>query len=98
MNPYVKYLKDGALSKDEKKAYRLRVKATHLCLINDHLYRCSYGDPYLKCVQNDKAEYLLAEVHEGQCSNHSRRQSLAHKILSQGYYWPTIHTDATTHV
>ena len=36
MNLYVKYLKDGALSKDEKEAYRLRVKDTHLCLINDH--------------------------------------------------------------
>ena len=36
----------------------------------------------------------MREVHEGICGNHSGGASLAHKILRQGYYWPTLHKDA----
>ncbi|XP_074377675.1 uncharacterized protein LOC141719189 [Apium graveolens] len=34
------------------------------------------------------------EVHEGICGDHMSAKALAHKIIRQGYYWPTIHQDA----
>ncbi|RVW76746.1 hypothetical protein CK203_047553 [Vitis vinifera] len=37
-----------------------------------------------------RAQYVLAELHEGICGNHSGGQSLAHRAHSQGYYWPTM--------
>ena len=52
------------LLKYEKESHRLWVKATCLCLITNHLYRCSYDDPYLNYVQNDEAKHLLVEIHE----------------------------------
>ncbi|RVW28074.1 hypothetical protein CK203_097966 [Vitis vinifera] len=41
-----------------------------------------------------RAQYVLAELHEGICGNHTRGRSLAHRAHSQGYYWPTMKKDA----
>ncbi|KAL0394772.1 UNVERIFIED_CONTAM: hypothetical protein Slati_4443400 [Sesamum latifolium] len=40
-----------------------------------------------------KAEYVLREVHEGSCGNHSGWRSLAGKVLRQGYFWPSMQRD-----
>ncbi|RVX18478.1 Retrovirus-related Pol polyprotein from transposon 17.6 [Vitis vinifera] len=42
--------------------------------------------------------YVLAELHEGVCGNHSGGRSLAHRAHSQGYYWPTMKKDAAAYV
>ena len=42
--------------------------------------------------------YVLAELHEGVCGNHSGSRSLAHRAHSQGYYWPTMKKDAAAYV
>ncbi|GKV28140.1 hypothetical protein SLEP1_g37227 [Rubroshorea leprosula] len=41
-----------------------------------------------------ETEYALGEVHEGVCGSHVGAQTLAHKVLRQGYYWPNIQEDA----
>ncbi|XP_065620355.1 uncharacterized protein LOC136063636 [Quercus suber] len=40
----------------------------------------------------------MREVHEGICGNHSGAQSLAHKLIQAGYYWPTMQKDAQAYV
>ncbi|RVW19914.1 hypothetical protein CK203_114481 [Vitis vinifera] len=45
-----------------------------------------------------EAQYVLAELHEGICGNHSGGRSLAHRAHSQGYYWPTMKKDAAAYV
>ncbi|RVW53693.1 hypothetical protein CK203_069108 [Vitis vinifera] len=37
-----------------------------LHLINDQLYRQSFGGPYLKCLNEPVTKYVLVELHEGQ--------------------------------
>ena len=49
--------------------------------------------PFLKYVTPSKADYIMREIHEGICGNHTRGQSLAFKALRQGYYWPTMNSD-----
>nr|XP_009387990.1 PREDICTED: uncharacterized protein LOC103974826 [Musa acuminata subsp. malaccensis] len=44
------------------------------------------------------SQTILAEIHEGVCGEHSGGQTLAHKILRQGYYWPTMCRDAKAYV
>lgn len=39
-------------------------------------------------------DYVLSEIHEGVCKNHTTGKSLAHKIICQSYYWPTLSKDA----
>ncbi|RVW55178.1 Uncharacterized protein K02A2.6 [Vitis vinifera] len=45
-----------------------------------------------------RAQYVLAELHEGVCGNHTGGRSLAHRAHSQGYYWPTMKKDAAAYV
>ena len=42
--------------------------------------------PNLKCVKEDKAKYILKEVHEGICGNHTSPRSLVSKIIKTGYF------------
>ena len=41
---------------------------------------------------------MLAELHEGICGNHPGRRTLAHRAHTQGYYWPTMKSDAADYV
>ena len=43
-------------------------------------------------------DYVMREVHEGICGNHSRSRSLVHKLVRAGYYWPTMQKDAKVYV
>ncbi|XP_074374528.1 uncharacterized protein LOC141714934 [Apium graveolens] len=94
MTPFIKYLENGELPEDNGKAQRLKAKASKFFLEEGILYRRTFSSPILKCIGLEEAKYCLAEVHEGICGDHMSTKALAHKIIRQGYYWPTIHQDA----
>ena len=50
--------------------------------------------PYLKCLEEDEAKYILKEVPEGICGDHTGPRSLVSKIIRIGYFWPTMQKDA----
>ena len=54
--------------------------------------------PPLRCLCHKEADYIMREVHEGICGNHSGSWSLVHKLVQAGYYWPTMQKDAQTYV
>ena len=39
-------------------------------LIDDQLYKRSFGGSYLKCLSELDAKYVLFELHESVCGNH----------------------------
>ncbi|XP_024028609.1 uncharacterized protein K02A2.6-like [Morus notabilis] len=47
-----------------------------------------------RCLDDAEAQKVLHEIHEGVYGNHTGEQSLALKVLRQGYYWPTLKKDA----
>ncbi|XP_074341905.1 uncharacterized protein LOC141679301 [Apium graveolens] len=94
MTPLINYLDKGELPEDKGKAQRLKAKTAKFFLQEGILYRRTFLSPILKCVSPEEAKYCLAEVHEGICRDHISAKDLAHKIIRQGYYWPTIHQDA----
>ncbi|KAI5342892.1 hypothetical protein L3X38_010768 [Prunus dulcis] len=49
-----------------------------------------------RCLTPEEGHSVLREIHEGICGNHSGARSLAHKAIRQGYFWPSLHTDAQT--
>ena len=57
-------------------------------MIGDDLYKRGYGQPLLKCVTAEQAQYIIKELHEGICSYHS----------DAGYFWPTMEVDCHTFV
>ena len=94
----LRYLRTGALPEEPKQAHKTRVQAARFTLIGGHLYKRSFTGPYLRCLNHSKALYVIAELHEGVCGNHSGGRSLAHRAHSQGYYWPTMKKDAAAYV
>ena len=40
-----------------------------------------------------RGEYIMKEIHEDICGNHVGGQSLAFKIIRQGYYLPIMKAD-----
>ncbi|KAL2226659.1 UNVERIFIED_CONTAM: Retrovirus-related Pol polyprotein from transposon gypsy [Sesamum indicum] len=58
------------------------------------LYKRTVDGPLLKCLDEERALYLMREIHEGSCGNHSGARSLAQKIAWQGYFWPTMVRDS----
>ena len=50
--------------------------------------------PYLRCVEEDKAKYILEMVHEGIYGDHAGLRSLVSKIIRTGYFWPIMQKDA----
>ena len=98
MTPIVSYLKDERLPEGKDEARKLRVRAARYLLMDEVLYKRDFSQPYLRCLAPDKANYVLREVHEGACGNHSRARSLIHKVVRAGYYWPTIQVDAKAYV
>ena len=94
----VSYLKNGVLPDRKEAARRLKVQAARFVLIKDVLYKRSFSRPYLRCLGTEEADYVMREVHEGICKNHSGSRSLVHKLVRAGYYWPTMQKDAEAYV
>ena len=75
------YLKDGILPDEKKAARKLKVRAARFVLIKDVLYKRGFSRPYLRCLGNEEADYVMKEVHEGICGNHSGSRLLVHKLV-----------------
>ena len=87
------YLKEDKLPKDRELARRVRYYAEHYLLVNDKLYKRGVSIPLLRCLSDKDVKEVLSEIHNGVYRNHARGQSLAHKALLQGFYWPTMKQD-----
>ena len=92
------YLKDGVLPDEKEAARKLKVWAARFVLIKYVLYKRGFSCPYLRCLGNKEANYVMKEVHEGICGNHSGSRSLVHKLVRARYYWPTMQKDAKAYV
>ncbi|KAI5316609.1 hypothetical protein L3X38_036316 [Prunus dulcis] len=77
-------------------ARKLRYRSARYTVINDVLYKRGYTTPYLKCLTAEQGDYILREIHNSVCGDHSGSRSLAYKAFRQGYFWPTMHQDANS--
>ena len=99
MDFIIRFLREDILLKKKIEADKIRRKATSYWLSEDHkLYKCSFLGPYLLCVHLELTESLLEELHEGICGSHTRGRSLAHRAITQGYWWPNMQRNALEYV
>uniref|UniRef100_A0A2N9HX24 Integrase catalytic domain-containing protein n=1 Tax=Fagus sylvatica TaxID=28930 RepID=A0A2N9HX24_FAGSY len=99
MDPILRYLKDNRLPEDTKEAKVIKRKALRFWVSKEGLlYRRSFTGPYLLFVHPDKVRDFLFEIHEGICGSHTGGRSLAHRAISQGYWWPYMQADALKYV
>ena len=83
-----RYIKDkeyppGASDNDKRMLQRL---AASFLLNGDVLYKRNRDMVLLWCVNANKAEQILTEVHEGFFGTHTNRHAMGRKILRAGYY------------
>ena len=94
MTPIISFLLDGHLPQDTDKARKIKKRVARFTILNDTLYKRGFSMPYLKCVDEDEAKYILEEIHEGVCRDHAGPRSLVSKVIRTGYFWPTMQADA----
>ena len=99
MDSIIQFLKEDILPKEKIEADKIQRKATSFWLSEDHkLYKRSFLEPYLLCVHLELTESLLEEMHEGICGSHTGCRSLAHRAITQGYWWPNMQREALEYV
>ncbi|KAL2248312.1 UNVERIFIED_CONTAM: Retrovirus-related Pol polyprotein from transposon [Sesamum indicum] len=79
---------------NEKPSWKDEIaRAARFAFVDEQLYKRTIEGPLLKCLDPEKAEYVMREIHEGSSGNHSGGRSLAQKVIRQGYFWPTLVKD-----
>ena len=71
---------------DVDEARKVRKKAARFTILNDNLYKRGFSMPYLKCVDEEEAKYILKEIHEGVCGDHAGPRSFVSKVFRTGYF------------
>ena len=91
MDPIIQFLSKDVLPEDKSDVEKIRRKAPRFWLSEDQkLYKRSFLELYLLCIHPEVLELLLEELHEGICGSHTRGRSLAHRAITQGYWWPNM--------
>ena len=86
MTPIISFLQDRHLLQDIEEAKKVRRRAARFTILNDTLYKRGFSMPYLKCVDEEEAKYILEEIHEGVCRDHTGPRSLVSKVIRTGYF------------
>ena len=95
MDPIIQFLSKDVLLEDKSIDEKIRRKAPWFWLSEDQkLYKRSFSGPYLLCILPKALKLLLEELHEGICGSHTEGRSIAHKAISQGYWWPNMQKEA----
>ena len=99
MDPIIEFLAKDRVPNDENEANKIsRVTSRYWLSADRKLYQRSFGGPYLSCLHPKKVSELLAELHEKVCGGHARGRSLAHRAMTQGFWWPKMQNDAVEYV
>jgi len=53
-------------------------------LMDKVLYKRGFSQHYLRCLIPDESNYVMRDVYEEACENHSRARSFIHKIVRVG--------------
>jgi len=94
--PHIQHLKTCNLPPNTDKGWL--AKAARYMMIGDELYKQGYGQPLLKYITREQAEYILREIHEGICGYHSSARTMTSRILRVGYFWATMEGDCQAFV
>jgi hypothetical protein len=75
---------------DPKNRRALRLRSASFQLINDVLFQKNFDGVFLRCLEKEESEKVLAELHSGDVGGHFGGDTTSHKVLRAGYYWPTL--------
>ena len=64
-DPILSFLREGQVPPNLKEAKKIQKRAARFTILNDKLYNRGYFQPYLRCIEEEEARYVLEEVHGG---------------------------------
>jgi len=85
-----------SFSSKEKK--RLIKQSTRYSWITGDLFYTGYDMIIRRCIREDEIIDVLTSCHDQPCGGHFAAKRTVHKILSLGYYWPSIFKDTKKYV
>ena len=86
VTPIISSLQDRHLPQDIEEVRKVKKRAVRFTILNDTLYKRGFSMPYLKCVDNEEAKYVIEEIHEGVCEDYAGSKSLVSKVIRTGYF------------
>jgi hypothetical protein len=90
------YLRSGKfpVTMNPKERRTLKMKENQYLMIADILFKRNFDGISLRCVYENKSQEIIREFHEGICGGHFVPTATAHKIIREGFYWPSIFRDS----
>ncbi|XP_074352735.1 uncharacterized protein LOC141691882 [Apium graveolens] len=86
MTPSGTFLEKGILPPDRREALKLKYRASSYTIISGKMYHRSVSQPLMRCLNTEEQRQALEAVHEVIYGEHLAGQSLAFKILRQGFF------------
>lgn len=71
----------------------VRLKAASYQIVQGNLFRKHHLGILLKCLEYDEAQHVLKDLHDGPAGGHYAGDTTSHKIMREGFYWPTLFKD-----
>jgi hypothetical protein len=62
------------------------------------MFRKNYEGVLLRCLEKEYTKKVLKDLNDGAVGGHFARETITHKVLRDGYYWPTMFQDAHAYV
>jgi hypothetical protein len=90
------YLIRGDLPSGKTEARRIARRAKTFVIMGDNgeLYRHSPTGILQRCITNEQGRNLLGDLHSGACGHHAAPRTLIGNAFRQGFYWPTVVSNA----
>ncbi|KAF5458414.1 hypothetical protein F2P56_022441 [Juglans regia] len=74
-----RFLTTRELPSEKEKARKVKNKATQFILLEGKLYKREFSCSLLRCISPEETQYIMKEIHEGICGNHSSRRTFGKK-------------------
>ena len=78
---------------DRTKRRQYRLQSIPYVVVDGLLFRKYFNGTLLRCIEEDQAERMIKELHDGPDGGHFLARTTAMKIMRAGYYWPSLFHD-----
>ena len=84
--PILKFLVNRELPADEILARQVQRRAGAYTIVNRELVRHSVTGVFQRCVELEKGQAILKDIHQGECSHNAASRSLVAKAFCHGFF------------
>ncbi|KAI5017547.1 hypothetical protein ZWY2020_042435 [Hordeum vulgare] len=80
------FLLRGELPQDEAEARQIQRRSAAYAIINRELVRRSVTGVSERCVESEKGQEILKDIHQGECGHHAASRTLVAKVFRHRFY------------